>query len=101
VVRKLEIDGRIFGTIQLALEQGIEPKNMAMGAMAGVALLLLKAQEYNLPIHLRFGDWRQLDGSQIERILLWIWGGRTSKYSKQLIAHVCKAQRPLEALLRR
>ena len=39
IVRKLEIDGRIFGTMQLALEYGIEPKNMAVGALAGLALL--------------------------------------------------------------
>lgn len=100
VVRKLEIDGRIFGTMQLALEQGIEPKNMALGAVAGLAVLLQKAQEYNLPNHLRFADWRRLDISQIERILNWVWKTQTSKYSDQLIAFVCKAQRPLQALIK-
>ena len=100
VVRKLEIDGRIFGTMQLALEQGIEPKNMALGAMAGLAVLLQKAQEYNLPEDLRFGDWRRLDGAEIERILNWVWRAQTSKYSNQLIACVCKAQRPLQALIK-
>ncbi|MHC4538004.1 MAG: mannitol dehydrogenase family protein, partial [Planctomycetota bacterium] len=29
ITRKLEMNGRIFGTMQLALEYGIEPKNMA------------------------------------------------------------------------
>jgi len=100
VVRKLEIDGRIFGTMQLALEQGIEPKNMALGAMAGVGVLLQQAQEYNLPEDLRFGDWCRLDGTQIERILNWIWRAQASKYSNQLIACVCKAQRPLQALIK-
>jgi len=100
IVRKLEIDGRIFGTMQLALEQDIEPKNMALGAMAGLAVLLQKAQEYNLPEDLRFADWRRLDGAQIERILNWVWMAQTSKYSNQLIACVCKAQRPLQALIK-
>ena len=100
VVRKLEIDGRIFGTMQLALEQGIEPKNMALGAMAGVGVLLQQAQEYNLPEDLRFGDWCRLDGTQIERILNWIWRAQASKYSNQLIACVYKAQRPLQALIK-
>ena len=44
VVRKLGINERIFGTMQLALEYGIEPKNMVLGAMAGIAILLEKAQ---------------------------------------------------------
>jgi mannitol-1-phosphate 5-dehydrogenase len=100
VVRKLEIDGRIFGTMQLALEHGIEPRNMALGAMAGVGVLLEKAQEYHLPEDLRFGDWRQLDEARIERILNWVWKGETSKYSNQLIEYVWQAQESLEALIR-
>ena len=77
VVRKLGINERIFGTMQLALEYGIEPKNMALGALAGIAILLEKAQEYNLPDNLRFADWRKLDGSNIEKILNWLWKGQT------------------------
>ena len=77
VVRKLGINERIFGTMQLALEYGIEPKNMALGAIAGIAVLLDKAEEYNLPRDLRFADWRKLDGSNIEKILNWLWKGQT------------------------
>ena len=46
VVRKLGIADRIFGTMALALEHGIEPRNMAIGALAGIALLLANAAEY-------------------------------------------------------
>ncbi len=99
VVRKLEIDGRIFGTMQLALEYGIEPNNVALGAMAGIAILLQKAQEYNLPAALQFGDWRQLDEARIEKILNWIWRGETSKYGVELVKYLRKAQRHLEALM--
>jgi len=77
VVRKLGINERIFGTMQLALEYGIEPRNMALGALAGVAVLLEKAQEYNLQSDLRFEDWRKLDSSNIEKILNWLWNGQT------------------------
>ncbi len=77
VVRKLGINERIFGTMQLAIEYGIEPKNMALGAIAGVAILLDKAKEYNLPGDLCFTDWRKLDGSSIENILDWLWNGQT------------------------
>jgi mannitol-1-phosphate 5-dehydrogenase len=64
-VRKLGINDRIFGTMSLALEHGIEPNNMALGAMAGIAVLLDKADENNLPADLRFGDWRKLNDAKI------------------------------------
>ena len=99
VVRKLEMDGRIFGTMQLALECGIEPKNMALGAMAGIAVLLKKAREYDLPDSLRFGDWRTLNRAQIERILNWLWMDETCEFADQLIECVRNARRSLETLV--
>ena len=33
---------------------------MALGALAGIAVLLEKAEENNLPKDMRFGDWRKL-----------------------------------------
>jgi len=85
VVRKLEMDGRIFGTMQLALEHGVEPKNMALGAMAGIAVLLQKAEEYNLPNDLRCADRRKLDEVRIERILNWLWTGKSCRQIDQII----------------
>jgi len=99
-VRKLGINGRIFGTMQLALEHGIEPRNMALGGMAGIAVLLEKAEEYNLPTDLRFGDWRKLDDVKIEKIIRWLWTGQTSKYADQLIKYVQNARKPLTTLIR-
>ena len=95
VVRKLRINGRLFGTMQLALEYGIEPKNIALGAMAGLAALLQKPQEYNLPDDLRFGDWRTLAGPQIEKILNWLWAGQTCRYTPEIVRYLQDAQRGL------
>jgi mannitol-1-phosphate 5-dehydrogenase len=99
-VRKLGMNGRIFGTMQLALEYGIEPRNMALGAMAGIAALLEKAEEYNLPGDLRFGDWRKLNDSKIEKIISWLWTGQTSKYADQLIKYVQNARKHLAVLVK-
>lgn len=99
VVRKLEMDGRIFGTIQLALEYEIEPKNMAMGAMAGIAELLHKAKEYSLSDNLHLGDWYKLNQVQIEKILKWLWGGKSSKYTAQIVKSLIKAKRQLKELV--
>jgi mannitol-1-phosphate/altronate dehydrogenase len=98
IPRKLEMNGRIFGTMQLALEHGIEPKNMALGAMAGIAVLGQKAGEYDLPQDLRVGDWRTLDVTGIERIITWLWSGQTSKHVDQLVKHVQNAKERLKEL---
>jgi mannitol-1-phosphate 5-dehydrogenase len=98
-VRKLSINGRIFGTMSLALEHGIEPKNMALAAMAGIAVLLKKAKEYNLPINLCFGDWRKLDDDSIEKIINWLWKGQTSTQAPQIIRYVRNAKEHLKKLV--
>lgn len=98
VVRKLGINERIFGTMQLALEHGIEPNNMALGAMAGICVLLHKAEENNLPSELRFGDWRTLEDGDIQRILNWIWKGQTDRYGERLIEYTQDAKERLEEL---
>ena len=98
VVRKLEMDGRIFGTMQLALEYGIEPKKMALGAIAGIAVLLQKAEEYNLPDDLHCGDWRKLDEVRIERIFNWLWTGKSCRQIDQIIKSLKNSKKHLEEL---
>ncbi len=98
VLRKLEMDGRIFGTMQLALEYGIEPQNMALGAIAGIAVLLQKAEEYNLPDNLRCGDRRKLDEVRIESILNWLWNDRSCRHIDQIIKSLKNATKHLEEL---
>ena len=95
VVRKLEMDGRIFGTIQLAMEYGVDPKNMSLGAIAGIAVLLQNANEYNLPDDLCFDDWRKLDKIRIEKILNWLWPG---KQTNQIIKSLKGSIKQLEGL---
>lgn len=97
--RKLRIDGRIFGTMQLALEYGIEPKNMALGAMAGIAELLKKADENNLPQDLRFGDWRKLDEGKTEEIINWLWSDQEIGHGPQIVRCVQGARGALESLI--
>jgi len=99
VVRKLGANDRIFGTMSLALEYGIKPNNMALGAMAGIAVLLDKAEENNLPADLRFGNWRKLDNAKIEKIINWLWTGQKSKHSQQLIKYVQNAKKHLTTFI--
>jgi len=99
VVRKLEMDGRIFGTMQLAMAYGIEPKNMALGAMAGIIVLLNKVNQYDLPKDLHYRDWRELDSIKIERILRWLWGGKRCENINRIVEHIENAKKHLEDLL--
>jgi len=85
VVRKLGLSDRIFGAMQLALERGIEPRWMAVGALAGVAVLIGSAEQYNMPQRLRCSHWHQLDGQTIGEILQWVWAGQSSRFEADLI----------------
>lgn len=84
VVRKLGRDDRIFGTMRLAIEQGIEPRSMAAGALAGIGVLLRQAEQYNLPAELKSEDWQSLDEEQVRGILCWLWNQQESEETRAL-----------------
>lgn len=107
-VRKLGINDRIFGTMQLALEYGIEPTNMAIGAIAGMAVLIEHAEQYDLPADLRLENWQQVGSAEIDRVLDWVWAGGKSSVCKrvarptasELVKYVVNALDRLKALSR-
>jgi mannitol-1-phosphate 5-dehydrogenase len=99
VVRKLGVCDRIFGTMTLAFEHGIEPKNMALSALAGVALLLAGASDYGLPLALRALNWRRLDRAGLTHLLTWLWQSPMSPPLLKLIDLTCAAGIPLDRLL--
>ena len=94
-LRKLSQTDRIFGTMSLALDYGIEPANMAIGALAGIDLLLKNPDEYNLPPNLRSPDLQQLTNAQIENILLWLWQTKPNKKTQPLIDCTLQAKQSL------
>ena len=71
--RKLSLNDRIFGTMQLALEFGIEPKNMAKGAVAG------------LIYYIKQNNGCQFSWDQLLTALNRIWDKQDSKYKTKLI----------------
>lgn len=99
VVRKLGVNDRIFGTMALALERGIEPDNMAMGAMAGVALLLANATEYGLPRELESLNWRSLHAESLAQLLTWLWQTPMPAAARRIIDATCSAGKSLNDLL--
>jgi mannitol-1-phosphate 5-dehydrogenase len=99
VVRKLGVSDRIFGTMALALEHGVEPRNMAIGALAGVALLLANAAEHGLPDELRSLNWRRLGVDSLTRLLTFLWQSPMSPSLRNLIDCTHAASDPLSRLL--
>ncbi|MCX5646216.1 MAG: hypothetical protein NTZ17_16270 [Phycisphaerae bacterium] len=99
VVRKLGSADRIFGTMTLALEHGVEPRNMAMGALAGIALLLANADEYGLPGEPRALNWRHLDARHLTQLLTHLWQNPAAPALRELADCTCAAREPLVALL--
>jgi len=77
--RKLGLNDRIYGTMTLALQYGIEPENLALGAAAGIVSMIRrgdtgsgstgtysKLQLPGMPEKLNYGD--------ISSILNSLWG---------------------------
>lgn len=99
LLRKLGAKDRIFGTMVLALEQGIEPPNMATGALAGIALLLAHATEYGLPQELESLNWQSLRGEDAVQLLTWLWQAPMPATANPIIDCTCAAGKPLVDLL--
>jgi mannitol-1-phosphate 5-dehydrogenase len=89
--RKLAIDDRLYGTMALALEAGIEPRHLALGAAAGVVFLIRRASNQpaapalpaGLPLPASASD---LSEPALASLLEAIWGepGRTSGRAQRL-----------------
>ena len=90
-IRKLGISDRIFGTMNLALEQGIEPLNMAYAAAAGIRHLLQHVEEYDVPKNFHAINTQHPSKEDIRELLLWLWGSDKQKNSTKLIELTSRA----------
>lgn len=99
VVRKLGVNDRIYGTMTLAIEHGIKPKNMAVGAMAGVVLLLANATDHGLPHEFHSLNWRALDARSLAQLLAFLWQTPASPSLHELADCTCRAGKSLASLL--
>ncbi len=97
VIRKLGAHDRIFGTMNLAIEHGIEPVNMAVGAMAGIAILLGNATRYDVPQEFSGKRWRDLSAEDLSYLLGWIWKGQMPPQADDLIRLTYQAKGSLSS----
>ncbi len=92
-VRKLGPNDRIIGTMQLAIENGIEPVNMALGAAAGVVFMFNNPQEYNLT---QVEDSRNFKSELIEETLVNLWNKNLPDRFSELIKYTQQAYQRLK-----
>jgi mannitol-1-phosphate/altronate dehydrogenase len=92
--RKLGIDDRLYGTMALALEAGIEPRNLALGAAAGVVSLIRRPAGLTLP-----ASEAALDEAGLRGLLAALWGeaGRQSPHAGRFVALTAEALRRLRS----
>jgi mannitol-1-phosphate 5-dehydrogenase len=102
--RKLAIDDRLYGTMTLALEAGIEPRHLALGAAAGLLFLLRRAGSGGaaplLPADLSGPDAAgSLSAPALASLLASVWGegGRVSPYAGRLRELTWRALEELRA----
>ncbi|MFA6134036.1 MAG: hypothetical protein WC869_08490 [Phycisphaerae bacterium] len=94
--RKLAYDDRLFGTMNLTLGQGIEPRRLALGAAAGV-LSMIKRQGPGTRDR-GPGTRDQGVGSRdaLRSILLNLWGNKTDSNRDRLIDLTWEAMQALK-----
>ncbi|MBE0534207.1 MAG: hypothetical protein IH624_00960 [Phycisphaerae bacterium] len=90
--RKLGYHDRIFGTMDLALSQGIVPENMALGGLAGIASLL---QQEDVPDIAKDRSCETLSDIEIQHILQWLWAKDAGPHAGEITAWVCRARQRL------
>jgi mannitol-1-phosphate/altronate dehydrogenase len=96
--RKLGIEDRLYGTMIIALEQGVSPVHLALGAAAAVASMIRRRESLGLNyLPESFGD---LDREGLERLLRELWGEHPAvrKHGGQLIDLTWEAARRLRSL---
>lgn len=84
-VRKLGYDDRLFGTMRVALRQGITPSRLAQGAAAAVISMIrhpemLKSPPASLP-----KNENDLTEASLAALLQEVWGGKSDELAQSLI----------------
>lgn len=85
-VRKLSYDDRIYGTIRLALRYQIEPKNMALGAAAGVLSMIKRQDTFTQPVPHLPKSVSDLNEKTLKDLLMGLWGDKADQYADKMIA---------------
>ena len=79
--RKLGYDDRLYGTMRVALDHGIEPMNLALGGAAAVDWLLKNPEEGAPP----GASVVEMSGDELRALLTGIWGDDAEAHVDDLV----------------
>jgi mannitol-1-phosphate 5-dehydrogenase len=83
-VRKLGYGDRLFGAMRLALEAGVEPANLALGAAAGVISMIRRREELAAPPANLPQSVDGLDRAGLAALLHSLWAGHEDIHAARL-----------------
>lgn len=84
--RKLGYDDRIYGTMRLALDNGVSPKNLAAGAAAGVISMIRRRDSIDPPIDLLPTGPADLSRELLAKLLGHLWADKVDDNAPELIS---------------
>jgi len=84
-VRKLSYNDRLFGTMHLALVHGIEPRNLALGAAAGVLSMIKRQDTLKTAIPGLPRTAAELTPEALRAVLMHLWQGKADQHAEHMI----------------
>ena len=96
--RKLAYDDRLYGTMRLALEYGIEPRRLALGAAAGVISMIRRQPEINPPAPHLPKTAAELTEGALRSLLLAVWGEKADAHADRLVKLTWEGVRALRSM---
>ncbi len=87
--RKLGYDDRLFGTMRIALEAGVEPVCLARGAAAGIVSMVRRRDELTQAPQALPGSEADLNDQRVSQLLEQLWAGQADERAQELIDLTC------------
>jgi mannitol-1-phosphate 5-dehydrogenase len=94
-VRKLGYDDRLYGTMRMAIEAGVEPVNLALGAAAGVLSMIERRDDLAGPVAHLPASHGALSAEILRDLLLGLWGRQVDSYADKLVSLTSEALQKL------
>ncbi len=94
-VRKLGWEDRLFGTMRMALEEGIEPREMAKGAAAGVVSMIRHPESVSGVCSPLPPSAAEMTEGKLREILWGIWGEKRGEQADRMVRLTWDAMRGL------
>jgi mannitol-1-phosphate/altronate dehydrogenase len=90
-VRKLGYEDRLYGTMRIALQYGVEPRNLALGAAAGVLSMIKRQDSLSSPVADLPNDPSELSQKCLKQLLLGMWRDEADEHAETLISMTWEA----------